>query len=177
MREGLKIVGLGVLAAILFGIAHDMVTAHVCVEYFSIGHRNIFGNTTGPAFAYALYWGVVATWWVGLPLGIAVAIAARLGSWPKLSARTVAYKVGFGIAVLWIAAMLVLALTLAMGRTGPLGLYAPQKDKSRRVSDTFLAVGITHEFSYSAGAMIGVVIATLIVVRRRKLERRRAESH
>ncbi|MCC6572762.1 MAG: hypothetical protein IT462_03135 [Planctomycetes bacterium] len=51
MIDGLKIVGLCVLAAIIFGIAHDMVTAHVCVEYFSIGHRNIFGDQTGPAFA------------------------------------------------------------------------------------------------------------------------------
>jgi hypothetical protein len=64
--------------AVAYGIAHDMVTAHVCVEYFTIGHVDIFG--TGNSVLLALGWGTVATWWVGLVLGGFIASAARSGA-------------------------------------------------------------------------------------------------
>ena len=67
MMEFAKIVLLSVLAAVGYGIAHDSVTAHVCVEYFSVAHPPIFGGTHSPILL-ALGWGVIATWWVGLPL-------------------------------------------------------------------------------------------------------------
>ncbi len=76
MWEATKIVGLCVLAAVSFGVVHDQVTARVCLEYFTIGHVDVAGRE--PTFV-ALYWGVVATWWVGLPLGVVLAIAARVG--------------------------------------------------------------------------------------------------
>ena len=40
--ESLKIVVLCIVAAIVYGILHDQVTARVCVEYFTIGHPPIF---------------------------------------------------------------------------------------------------------------------------------------
>ena len=66
--ESLKIVLLCILSAILYGILQDQVTARVCVEYFTIGHPPVF-NTESPTLL-ALGWGVIATWWVGLLLGI-----------------------------------------------------------------------------------------------------------
>jgi hypothetical protein len=51
----------------------------------SIGHPPIF-HTASPTFL-ALAWGVIATWWVGMPFSAALAIAARAGSKPKLNAR------------------------------------------------------------------------------------------
>jgi len=82
--EFLKIVGLGVLAAVSYGIIHDQITARVCVEYFTIGHPPLIPSTSPTLLAFA--WGVVATWWVGLPLGFTLASAARLGHRPKLLA-------------------------------------------------------------------------------------------
>src|SRR5262249_11114159 len=79
--EWLKIIGLGVVGAIAYGIAHDNVTARVCVEYFTIGHVPIFG-TENPTLL-ALGWGVLATWWVGLGLGLLLALACRRGRRPK----------------------------------------------------------------------------------------------
>jgi hypothetical protein len=35
----------------------------------------------------AIGWGIIATWWFALPLGFALACAARLGARPKRSAR------------------------------------------------------------------------------------------
>src|SRR4051812_35844890 len=83
--QAIKIVLLCIWAAILFGILHDQVTARVCVEYFTVGHVNVF-NTDSPTLL-GLGWGVLATWWVGLMLGIPVAIFARAGGRPKLGWR------------------------------------------------------------------------------------------
>lgn len=80
--ETLKIVAFSILAAISYGILHDQVTAHVCVEYFTIAHPPIF--PTQSPFLLAIGWGIIATWWVGLPLGILLALAARVGRKAKL---------------------------------------------------------------------------------------------
>ena len=79
------IVLFSIAAAVFYGIAHDQVTARVCVEYFTIGHPPVF-HTTSPTLL-ALGWGALATWWVGLPLGIFLACASRLGAWPRLTVR------------------------------------------------------------------------------------------
>ena len=81
--EFLKIMGFSLLAAICYGILHDQVTAHLCVEYFSIAHPPVF--PTHSPFLLALGWGVIATWWVGLPLGLLAAAAARIGRGRPLS--------------------------------------------------------------------------------------------
>lgn len=79
------IVALALILAIGYGILHDQVTARICIEYFTIGHPRIFA-TESPTLL-ALGWGIVATWWFALPLGFALACAARLGDRPKRSAR------------------------------------------------------------------------------------------
>src|SRR6516225_8216507 len=84
----LRIILLSVAGAVFYGILHDQLTTRVCVEYFTIGHPPVFGTTEDPT-ALAFGWGVLATWWVGLLLGVPLATFARLGSRPKLSARDV----------------------------------------------------------------------------------------
>jgi hypothetical protein len=83
---GLRIVLLCICAAVVYGILHDQVTARVCVEYFTIGHPRIV-PTESPT-VLGLVWGVIATWWVGLLLGLLMAFAARRGSRPKRTARS-----------------------------------------------------------------------------------------
>jgi hypothetical protein len=80
--EATKIVLFSMGAAIVYGLVHDQVTAHVCVEYFSIAHPPVFA--TSSPFLLGLGWGVIATWWVGLPLGLGLLVAARLGRAPRL---------------------------------------------------------------------------------------------
>ena len=85
-RKGLetfKIIGFATIAAVAYGILHDQVTAHVCVEYFTIAHPPLF--PTESPLLLAIGWGIIATWWVGLLLGILLAGAARLGRNAKLS--------------------------------------------------------------------------------------------
>src|SRR5690349_15487334 len=85
----LAIVALCVLATVLYGILHDQITARICVEYFTIGHPPIFTFDTDDPTLLGLGWGVIATWWVGVLLGVPLACAARLGRAPKRSALSV----------------------------------------------------------------------------------------
>src|SRR5260370_34486909 len=83
---GVAIVGLCLLAAVVYGIRHDQITARICVEYFTVGHTRVF-DTESPTLL-GLCWGVIATWWVGFILGIPLAWAARYGKKPKRTAAS-----------------------------------------------------------------------------------------
>lgn len=163
MFETLKIEALCILTAIIYGITHDMVTAHVCIEYFTIGHRDVYPHIDAPAWRYALYWGVVATWWVGAPLGLLVILAARASRrWPRFSARRVARPLLLVIGLQWVAAMCVLAVSyLVLGdgfQRGGLGVRVPEE-----AHRAFVAAWYTHLFSYGAGAASALVVCGLVL--------------
>ena len=80
--ESLKIIAGCIVAAVIYGILHDQVTARVCLEYFTVLHPPIF-HTPSPTLL-GLGWGTYATWPVGLILGILLAICARAGGRTKL---------------------------------------------------------------------------------------------
>src|SRR5215813_13827075 len=88
-----RIVGLAILAGIVYGIAHDQVTARICVEYFTVFHPPVFSTQSPTLLAFG--WGIIATWWVGAFLGVFLAISCRVGSSPKIDAvqliRPIAY--------------------------------------------------------------------------------------
>jgi hypothetical protein len=78
------IIVLCIVAAVVYGVIHDQITARICIEYFTIGHPPVF-NTSDPTLL-GLGWGVIATWWVGAILGVPLAMSARLGKRPTMSA-------------------------------------------------------------------------------------------
>lgn len=90
--DALKIIGLSIVAAILYGVVHDQVTAHVCVEYFTIGHPPVFA-TESPTLL-GIDWGIIATWWVGALLGGPLALAAIRGPRPRRSAGSLVRPIG-----------------------------------------------------------------------------------
>src|ERR1041384_2373253 len=100
----LKIVLLGLCAAVGYGILHDQVTARVCVEYFTVGHPRIIASTSPTILGFV--WGVLATWWVGLPLGCLLALAARAGPWSQLRAADLRTSVMILLVVMAICAAL-----------------------------------------------------------------------
>ncbi|RIV77594.1 hypothetical protein [Pelagerythrobacter aerophilus] len=61
MIEWFKIIGFSVIAAIIYGILHDLITAHVALEYFTIAHPPVFPTRNPMLLAFG--WGVIATWW------------------------------------------------------------------------------------------------------------------
>src|SRR4051794_2635354 len=100
--HALAIVALCIGASVAYGILHDQVTARVCVEYFTVGHIRIL-DTESPAIL-GLVWGVIATWWVGLMLGVPLAIAARAGRRPKRDVRSLVRPIAWLLLVMAVSA-------------------------------------------------------------------------
>jgi len=166
--EFLKIVAFSMLAAVVYGILHDQVTAHICVEYFSVAHPDIF-HTPSP-FLLALGWGVVATWWVGLPLGIFAAVVARAGSPPRLALtdlRPMTLWLLLGMAICATFAGLYGAYGAAHGWLRPPSEWYIVIPKSKWVA--FTADAYAHLASYASGILGGIgVIAYILIVRLRR---------
>jgi hypothetical protein len=70
--ESLKIIAVCIAASVLYGIAHDQITARVCLEYLTVLHPPVF-QTQSPTLL-GIGWGMVATWPVGAAFGILFAI-------------------------------------------------------------------------------------------------------
>jgi hypothetical protein len=155
--QGVYIVFLCIGAAILYGVLHDQVTARVCLEYFTVAHPPVFG-TDDPTWL-GIGWGVFATWWVGLLLGIPLALAARAGSRPRREPASLVRPIA---ALLLITAGCALASGLAgwgLAGSGVVSLAGPLAEvipDGRQVP--FLAVLWAHGASYFTGAVGGVVV-------------------
>ncbi len=167
--ESLKIIGLGVISAIAYGIAHDNVTARVCVEYFTIGHARIFGETESPTIL-AFGWGFAATWWVGLALGIFLALTCRLGRKPKLAVKDLLKPVGW----------LLLTMACVSLVAGFVGYHAASRrwiwlvgDLAANVPkpkhDAFLADAFAHFAAYGTAFLGGMTLAVWATIRRVRL--------
>ena len=72
-----KIILYAVLAAMGFGFAYEAISAAVCVEYFTLGHRPLV--PTESSFWLGLQYSFLGWWWVGAALGSPLAIAGRIG--------------------------------------------------------------------------------------------------
>ncbi len=162
------ILGLCVLAAIAYGIALDQVTARVCVEYFTIGHPPIFGTEDPTLLAFG--WGVVATWWVGLGLGIPLAIASALGPGPRRDARSLLRPIASLMAVVYVLAALSGLAGYLLARSGSIRLVEPLAssiDPARH--PRFLADLWAHLASYAVGFVGGWIVIVRVYLSRRRL--------
>lgn len=153
------------LAAITYGIIHDQVTARICVEYFTVGHARLIDSDSPTVLG--LFWGVVATWWVGLPLGIGLAIAARAGRRPKLTWRQLLRPIGILMGVMFAVATVGGVIGYVTATTGVFYLVdhlAARVPEEKHVA--FLTAGWAHSASYLSG-LFGGVILWIVIWRRR----------
>lgn len=156
MQAVIIVVG-AVLAAIGYGIIHDQITVRVCLAYFTIGHPPVFG-TTSPTLL-GLGWGVIATWWVGVPLGVALAIAARAGSRPKLTVRSLIRPMGFLLVAMAVCALAAGLAGALLAWRGYIFLWEPlfsAVPQSKHVG--FLADAWAHSASYASGILGGCLL-------------------
>jgi hypothetical protein len=159
---------LGLFSAVLYGVLHDQVTARVCVEYFTIGHPRIIESTSPTMLALA--WGVVATWWIGLPLGVLLAISARAGRRPKLAARHLVRPILVLLAVMAGAAFVLGLVGFTLSLTGNVflvGRLAEEVPADRH--HRFLADLWAHNASYFFGFVGGWVVIGQTFWRRGRL--------
>jgi hypothetical protein len=155
--EAWRIIGMTVAAAAAYGIVMDQITARVCLEYFTVGHPPIF-PTTSPTLL-ALGWGVLATWWVSLPLGVVLALCARLGSRPRVSAQELRGPIFVLLGVMGVCAVLSGALGAMLAQAGLVALtpyLAEHVPVGRHTA--FLADLWAHSASYVAGMVGGLVL-------------------
>ncbi len=156
MLESLKIIAMTTVGAVAYGIAMDCVTANICIEYFSTDFHyanlaqmapglNDFLFEAQSPYLYALTWGSIASWWVGLPLGIPLSLSARskLGSL-KDDWRASLPKLGIA-----------LGATFALSMFSGLNFYLgnPHLEDPQRRFRTDAAI---HEAAYLWGTVFGL---------------------
>lgn len=155
--RGVEIIGLCIMAAVLYGIAHDQITVRICVEYFTIGHPPVF--RTESRTLLGLGWGIIATWWVGFVMGIPLAITARYGRYPKMDWKQLVRP------LFW----LLLCMALMAISAGRIGWHLAQNNhiqlQGRWAQDVplgqhraFLAAAFAHSASYTTGFAGGAIV-------------------
>jgi hypothetical protein len=157
MTASLKIIFICILAAISYGIVHDQITARICIEYFTIGHPPVFG-TENPTLL-GLGWGVIATWWMGLGLGIPLSVVCRSGNRRKIEP----YEMIKPIAeLLLIMAIMAISCGVAGWLLANSDLVQLQGDISLRIPKNrhvlFLADAFAHSASYAVGFFGGLIV-------------------
>src|SRR3954454_25176921 len=151
------IILLSIVAAVVYGVIHDQVTARICVEYFTIGHPPVF-DTEDPTLL-GLGWGVIATWWVGLILGVPLAIAARVGRRPQRSAAELIRPILVRLACTGATALLAGVVGHVLARRGvifleePMAYWLPEEKHVAFLTDLW-----AHSASYLAGLIGGIVL-------------------
>ncbi len=163
--KSLSIIALTILACVIYGIIHDQITARLCIEYFTVFHPPVFG-TNDPTLL-GLGWGFIATWWVGLLLGIPLAIAARAGSRSKRTAKDLIRPISM---LMLVSACFAIAAGLAGYHSATMGWVWVAEPWASQISGTkhvwFLVDLWAHNASYAAG-FIGGLILPVAVWRRR----------
>jgi hypothetical protein len=171
--EPAKIVLLSIASAIVYGVAHDQVTAHVCVEYFTIAHPRIFPTESPTLLAFG--WGVVATWWFGAALGAILAVAARAGTRVPVDARALAKPIAALLAIVYAGSMLALGAGYLAARAGWVHLDPWWRETLPPGREAvFLADLWAHLAAYGLGGAGGLVLAAIVWRRRRAFSPRSA---
>jgi hypothetical protein len=169
--ESIKIVLLCVGAAIVYGIGHDHITARISLEYFTIGHPPILGGTQDPSLL-AFGWGVIATWWVGVMLGVPAAVLARAGSRPKFGWRDLRVAIAVLMGVVAISAVVGGLVGYATGGlVANASWFHEQGIHGNRIIRFTTAAG-AHQAAYGAGFIGGILTWGWIWWRRGRAERR-----
>ena len=165
--EYLKIILASILLSITYGITHDLITTQISIEYFTIGHPIII-DTNSPILL-ALLWGTIATWWIGLIIGILISFSSRLGSKPKLKLKDV-FKPILKLITAMFAGALLGGLIGYITSTNQIFTLVPrlakQIDPSRH--HLFLTAGWAHTSSYIIGFIGGITLCVKIILRRSK---------
>jgi len=163
--ETLKIIGASILAAIVYGIAHDQVTARIYLPYFTVFHPPVF-HTQSPTLQ-ALGWGIIATWWMGAFLGVLLAISCRAGGSPTLTLSDMVRPIALLLLVMACCALVAGVIGFKWGHAPQEmeGLLTPTAERR------FLGVWWAHSASYASGFIGGICLCVIAVAKRMRARR------
>lgn len=146
----------------LLGIALDLVTAHIWVDYFTVHHPKVVNSTSPTVMAFV--WGIGASWWFGAIAAAILWVFNRRRRNPAPERLLVRWVIR-SLVALWVTMMVILTTAYALIGLLPAGSRRPTFDTDRRA----MAVAITHMTEYALGAVVLVVLMILAGRRSRKL--------
>jgi hypothetical protein len=144
------------------------------VEYFTIGHPPVF-NTDSPTLL-ALGWGIIATWWVGVMLGVPLGFAARVGTRNKRTTRSFIRPILILLLIMAVCASMAGLIGGMLASRGIVHLSHPLN--SRVPADkhiAFIAAGAAHLASYAVGFVGGVVLIIITIMSRFRPQRQQQQ--
>jgi hypothetical protein len=158
---------LSTIIAGIYGALHDQVTYSISAEYFTVFKFDQFGFTdwgnATPRFTTAVI-GFLATWWVGLIIGIFQSLVGLIHKSPsrmfKIGFRAVVITLGTAVAFAVIGGIVGYFETL----NGTIDCCFPYEIIDKR---NFRIVGTIHNFGY-AGGEIGAVLGFAYQIWKRK---------
>lgn len=162
----LLIIFLSIIIASIYGIIHDQITYSISNEYYTLFKFNQFGLKNIRISNERLKVGIVgflATWWVGLCLGIIYALISLF-----LDAKKV-FKVSLKSIIINIFATIIFGfIGFLLGtiflRAENLNWFIPPETKN--IQD-FINVGSIHNFGY-IGGVIGLIFGIYYQIKNSK---------
>lgn len=155
--ESIKIVLLCVFCACFYGVVHDTITAFVCLEYYTIAHPMLLPLET--PVLLGIQWGIVASWWVGLLLGIPLAFASRMGSRAKIDSNELIPPIQNLMGILLCVSLFAGTIGFLAAKLGwvyvlpPLSQQIPAGKHARFLFDLW-----SHTTSYLFGVLGGIML-------------------
>jgi hypothetical protein len=157
---------IAILLSGLYGIIHDQVTYSISPEYFTKFKYQQFGfeqGRFGSNRQTVAVIGFLATWWMGIFIGILLGLTGLIFSNYKIMRKAIIN----GIKVTLITAILFALFGFLWGKyylvKAGVDWWLPDGLVEK---DHFIIVGSIHNFSY-LGGIAGILLAIIYMVRRR----------
>jgi hypothetical protein len=154
----------------LYGVLHDQLTYTISPEYYTkfkfyqfglmdIGNEAIFPNPRNEVSIV----GFLATWWMGLPIGIVLALVGLVHSDSKKLFRATMGAIVVTIIIAFTTGLIGLAYgKFYLADTG-VNLWLPDNLIDKK---NFIAVGSMHNFSY-LGGLTGLIAGIIYSVKQK----------
>ena len=135
-----------------------MLTAHISLEYYTIGHEAVI-KSQSPVLL-GLIWGLIATWWFGLIFGIPLAIFSRIGKTPKRDAKSLIKPIAILLVITFLCAILSGIAGYFLAKYGVATLHDPLA--SRFPEDRHVPF-ITALWMHSASYLVSAIGAIALI--------------